>query len=267
MPVENHDDLISAKSDAILWRYMNLEKFISLLRTQSLFFCRCDKFSDPFEGTYPKKEIEYRPKTYQEIYRYYNIPYTQEKFEENKQKRISFNRRNRAATVINCWHINKYESDSMWRLYLKTNEGVAIQSTPHRICNSLKETDETIYSSKIRYIDFDNSIWYDKDEYPIEVENTMTPFIHKRIEFNNESEFRLFHIVNDVLFYQGEDYWKNQENHLGKFIKVNIIELIEKVVFPPTLNVNDQKLIERIASDMGFHFCYCKSTLSNQPEL
>ncbi len=267
MPIENHSDLITIDLDSILWRYMNLDKFFSLLKTESLFFCRADIFSDPFEGTYPKKEIEFRPLTYQQICNFFNIPFVKNKFEENERKRIDFNKRNRSATIINCWHINNYESDAMWRIYLKTNEGVAIQSTPKRIYSSLDETNEIIYPSKVRYIDYETDIWFDKTEYPIEVENSMTPFIHKRKEFSTETEFRLFNIVMDVLFYEGENYWNGKENCKGKFIKVNVKELIDKVVFPPTLNNQRQNEIIDLVIGLGYNFTFTQSILSNEPLL
>ncbi len=33
-----------------IWRYMDFTKFVSMLHSESLFFCRADKLSDPFEG-------------------------------------------------------------------------------------------------------------------------------------------------------------------------------------------------------------------------
>jgi len=264
MSIEHHDDLIQIEPNAILWRYINIEKFFSLLKTKSLF-CRSDKFSDPFEGTSPKKEVEYRPTTFQQICRFYNIPFSTEKFNEVEAKKIDFNRRTRIGTIVNCWHINNYESDTMWQLYLKTNEGVAIQSNPKRIFNSFIETKESIYSSKVRYIDYNRDIWHHPTEYPIESENSLTPFIHKRVEFKSECEFRLFHILHDVLFYQGEKYWDNQENHIGKFINVNIEELIEKIVFPPTIDTKSQEKIELNVKELGYNFIFHKSTLNQTP--
>ena len=37
-------------SDAILWRYMDFTKYVSLLEKRALFFARADKLEDPFEG-------------------------------------------------------------------------------------------------------------------------------------------------------------------------------------------------------------------------
>lgn len=148
MPIENHDYIIQIEPSAILWRYINFKKFISLLEKKCLFFCRSDKFSDPFEGTIPKKEFEYRPITYQQMCNYYNIPFRIEKFNRNEEITIDFNKRTRMGTVVNSWHINNHESDSMWRLYLKSNEGVAIQTNHQRLLNSFLMTPESIYPRK-----------------------------------------------------------------------------------------------------------------------
>lgn len=44
-------------SDAVVWRFMDLPKLISLLEKQALFFAKVAKLSkfDPFEGHYPRK--------------------------------------------------------------------------------------------------------------------------------------------------------------------------------------------------------------------
>ena len=38
-------------------------------------------------------------------------------------------KKNREEFAINCWHLNDHESAAMWKLYLKSNEGIVIQST------------------------------------------------------------------------------------------------------------------------------------------
>jgi len=63
MGVYQHESFIPLEANSILWRYLDLEKFKSLLETRALFYCRADKFSDPFEGSIPIKEAEYRLKS------------------------------------------------------------------------------------------------------------------------------------------------------------------------------------------------------------
>jgi hypothetical protein len=107
MAIRNHDNLINADPTLVLWRYMDLEKFRSFLENQALFFCRADKFSDPFEGSLPRIEYESRNA--------WAGKDTQAIIDKHKYLKRSF--------IVNCWHINNNESDAMWRLYLKDNEG------------------------------------------------------------------------------------------------------------------------------------------------
>ena len=39
--------------------------------------------------------------------------------------------------AINCWHMNDHESAAMWKLYLKSNEGIAVQSTYETLRDSI----------------------------------------------------------------------------------------------------------------------------------
>ncbi len=36
-----------------LWRYLDLAKFVALLETKAIHFCRGDQFEDQLEGSYP----------------------------------------------------------------------------------------------------------------------------------------------------------------------------------------------------------------------
>jgi len=265
MPIEYHDYLIQIEPDTVLWRYMDFDKFLSLLETRCLFFCRADKFSDPFEGTTPKREVEYRPVSYQQICEFYKTPFDLNKFNKNEASTIDFNKRTRIGTIVNSWHINNHESEPMWRLYLKTNEGVAIQTNSERIINSFKETEQAIYPSKVRYIDYNTEIWYHEIEYPYISRNSLTPFIHKRIEYKSENEFRLFHIVKEVIFYQGEQYWISQKKHIGSFIKVDVEQLIEKVIFPPNLNEQEKNRIKEKTIELGYCLNFKNSSLEQAP--
>jgi hypothetical protein len=101
-----------------LWRYMDFTKFVSLIISRSLFLCRSDLFDDPFEGSYPKANVELRPQVYKDI--------QGDQFEKMMAQKVNFSKWIREWTYLNCWHANDYESAAMWNLYSKTNEAVAI---------------------------------------------------------------------------------------------------------------------------------------------
>ena len=48
-----HPDLVLPEDTSVIWRYMELWKFQSMLRRNSIFFSRADKQSDEYEGEYP----------------------------------------------------------------------------------------------------------------------------------------------------------------------------------------------------------------------
>ena len=51
-------------AEAILWRYIDMTKFLSLLHSKALFFVRSDKLGDPFEGSFSRVNIDLRPHLY-----------------------------------------------------------------------------------------------------------------------------------------------------------------------------------------------------------
>ncbi len=245
MTIENHRNMIFTDPKKVLWRYIDLEKFNDMLETRSLFFCRTDKFSDPFEGSIPKNEFEYRA----------------EQGQDYGMARI--HRKLKKFTLINCWHINDNESDAMWRLYLKTNEGVAIQTTVGKLCNALDKSTFIFRVSKVRYINYDTDIWYHKMDYPVSGYNFYVPLIHKRIEFSHENEFRiLFDIENED---QYEDYWANQPDPMGKKFEVDINKIIDKVILPSTADEKVEEKVKQIMNRNNFNCDLCYSKLKDEP--
>lgn len=245
-----------------IWRYINFEKFQSLLDTQSLFFCRADVFIDPFEGSLPKTEFEYRQATYRKL---------MEKSGDDPDSDIGqamvdalslFNRKLTSISVINCWHHNETESDAMWQLYLKDNRGVAIRSTCDRLKSALSESEHEIHIGKVRYIDYENGIFFDKKEFPHLEYNTYTPFIHKRNHFAHEKEYRA---ITEVEHEQFVHDWESEENEKGIFIPVKIDELIEAVILPPKANEDIKREVESIVKENGFDFTIIHSKMSDEP--
>ena len=48
------DGITSPNNKDTLWRYMSFEKFVSILKTESLFYTKAYKFEDTFEGVRPQ---------------------------------------------------------------------------------------------------------------------------------------------------------------------------------------------------------------------
>ena len=139
---EEHPVFEPPHEDAVLWRYMDFTKFVSLLDAQSLFFSRADRLGDPFEGSYSKANIALRPALYQGTI----LQFAWETL-------APFYQAMRQFTLINCWHEANHESAAMWRLYSRDNDGIAIRTTFNALTQSFTCND-TIFIGKVNYIDY-----------------------------------------------------------------------------------------------------------------
>jgi hypothetical protein len=242
---------------------MDRDKFESFLKNSALFFCRADKFIDPFEGSLPKREADFRIKDAKKIEAFFGRPFDQKLEEKNIRELAAWHKEAKKATIVNCWHINNNESDAMWRLYLKDNEGVAVQTTSEKIKLSIESCTEEIEYSRVQYLDYDTDIWHHPIDYPHTHYNLITPLIHKRLEFKHENEFRLYQRIDEA---EGlEDFWNTQEFSIGKMIQVDIEILVDKIIFPPTSDEASQNKIMNLCKMYGYQFNYYKSALNQEP--
>lgn len=160
-----------ANTDMKVWRYMNLAKFIWLLREKRLLMSRLDRLEDPYEGSLTAKTIE-------------GI----NTFLRHHGSNIGWNvmsemyRQNQATTFVCCWHANEQESEAMWRLYCGHGHGIAIQTTYGNLVNSI-EKEYDVYIGRVKYID------YEREWFPDA--NAFHPVMHKRLAFAHEQEIRM----------------------------------------------------------------------------
>lgn len=139
---------------------MDFTKFVSILYKKSLFFVRVDKLADPFEGFYTQVNAtspEHSPihitKQFQEQH--------PDQIREQILKGLGLTKDLRKFYAVSCWSMSDYESAAMWRLYLKSDEGIAIRSTSGRLKKALSYyPEEKLYLGEVRYID------YEKDHIP-----------------------------------------------------------------------------------------------------
>ncbi|KIC91326.1 DUF2971 domain-containing protein [Flavihumibacter solisilvae] len=262
MPVTTHECELKVLPETKVWRYMSIEKYISLLENGALFFCRSDKFSDPFEGSIPKKEAAGRNDLNKRLGG--DITKAMRIIQEENNRGIqSLHQRFRRATVVNCWQISNFESDAMWRLYLKDNEGLAVSTTVGKLCDSFENTNLKIGSSKVRYLNYEEDIWYHPVEYPVNSYNMLTPLLHKRKEYSYENEFRLYLHISEAL--NDERFWENQPNHKGTLVPVDVHTLVEEIILPPTADDSSQKQIEELIRKHCYSFSIRKSALQSTP--
>lgn len=229
MFLHNPNIKLPEDDQTIVWKYLDLSKFLDLLLSQKLFMSRSDKFEDQYEGTFSEP-------TYEEI----------KKIAENNPRFLDYYKSHREKIVISSWHINEYESFAMWQIFTKNNEGLAIQSTLGRLKKALapeKKIEQFI--GEVNYID------YKKEHIPFE--DTFFPFLFKRKSFQYEREVR---IISDVT-----------ENEIivndGLKINVDINNLIEKIYIHPKSENWYKNLVFQLMEQLGFKFNIEKSDLES----
>lgn len=130
------------------------------------------------------------------------------------------NQKTKKEMAINCWHINDHESAAMWKLYLKSNEGVAIQSTFNRLIKSFSRTSISVNIGVVNYIDYETDF--------IPYGNAFAPYIHKRKNFEHEKELRC--IISGI-GYQNKKLINLDKG--GAHVDVQLSHLIENIFVSP----------------------------------
>ncbi|HMI08503.1 MAG TPA: hypothetical protein VK528_13220 [Flavobacterium sp.] len=229
MYVNNNNIRLPENPDTIVWKYLDLSKFVDLLLYRKLFMSRSDKFEDQYEGTFSEP-------TFEEI----------RKLSADNPDFLDYYKTRRKNVVVSSWHINEYESFAMWQIFTQKSEGLAIQSTLKRLQQSLDV--EKIYEQHIGAV---NYIDYKKEYIPFD--NSFFPFLFKRKSFQYEREIR---IITDVSSH-------NLTIDNGLKIDIGINELIEKIYIHPKSENWYKNLVIELVKRLGFDFIIEKSDLES----
>ena len=224
-----NDEISLPDKDTIVWKYMDLSKFLDMLLCRQLFMSRSDKFEDQYEGTFSEP-------TYEEL----------KKLSENNTEFLNYHKHHRKNVIISSWHINEYESFAMWQIFTKNNEGLAIQSTIGKLQDALgPENRYEQHIGAVKYIDY-------KKEY-VPLENNFFPFLFKRKSFQYEREVR---IIADL---------SSQNMHINEGVKTNvdINKMIDKIYIHPKSENWYKNLVIQLMQQLGFDFEIEKSDLES----
>jgi len=250
---------------------MDFTKFVSLLEKKALFFPRIDKLGDPFEGSTPfanklfyearwarwaedtkrlqksgaeDKVLSLRKELEEKL-----PPFMASHYPEGIMKEV------RKDVYVNSWYLNEYESAAMWNLYLKSNEGIAIQSTYNHLKNCFKNNKkETVYIGQIKYIDYKKDIiWPNLGGY--------AQYMHKRKSFEHEKELRALVWKSEPdEFLGGKPRTEN-----GIYVSANLNTLIEKIVVSPESPQWVATLVKNIVKRYGIRKRVEISNLNARP--
>jgi hypothetical protein len=241
---------------AVLWRYMDLAKLLSLLKDSALHFVRADRFVDPFEGA--KGVLSRKPKWdayylafFHHIIRNppegYPFNLTDDQVTERANDLLAQTAKSgefaRKSTFISCWHESEHENEALWYRYGGSDacQSVAIRTTFRDLQLAIGD-DPYIPIGRVKYIDIDR-------EYA-EINGA---FFRKRLAFKHEREVRA--IINA--------YQNPPEFVFSRPVDVNV--LVNEIVVSPLAPNWYEDVVRDAVARYSFSKGVSRSRLADKP--
>jgi hypothetical protein len=208
MPYFVNPDLITPPPETVIWRYMDVLQFLTMLEQHALYFALLRELEDAWEAVLSNQLKATLTKIAPEM------PILVEALSRH--------------AVINCWHENRSESVAMWNLYTSESHGIAIQTTVGHLIESLKGDGHQISIGRVTYEDHDRS--YEESVDTLQP-NSIKAIFQKRECYRHESEVRAMIYIMDFPAdpVPGKSYRAVPPDH-GILINVDLTVLIERVV-------------------------------------
>lgn len=249
-PDENHD-----KIDVI--RYLPLDRFLSLLELEAMWFSRLGALQDKFECTNPQGARAF-------VLNLENDPVAVEKCKSvglwEHMKAVADKGRTgddgRNMGLVNCWFIGNFESVKMWAEYGDAGKGIAVRSTVKKLATAFHIPGDFGLVSRVgrvEYVDFKSC--------QLEVNDLTRVAFIKDKKYETENEVRIVTLNN---FHSGclnpDGSQAGQQGSAvfcpeikGLFIKCNLTELIRSVIVGPNSPPNFRMLMKRIVARYGLN--------------
>lgn len=289
MAIELHPIFKAPPPTMALWRYTNLAKFVSLVTTKSLWFSNMHHLSqeDAFEGALPVGNFTHRDWTINTLpaevrsrleqghSRRADEPVEErlKQLVEAENETIRHTLRATKEYFINCWHGANTESAAMWKLYAEDSFGIAIVSDLERMTAALSENGGSIFCGMVDYID------YDRDS--LDLSNSFTAALAKRLSFAHEREVRLLHWDTSIgdeqvwTLWQGQPrlMWqaKSHADHAainppaGKTFRCDLDQLIKEIRISPTAPAWFEAAVRDFCGLAGLDKPIVRSDLTRSP--
>lgn len=224
-------EIIDLSDDEMLWRYMDLSKFISMLDSNAIWLARTDTVKDKHEGRFPddmKRMI---------IDAYRSFPDTDESPVKDADDFQDYLVKN---TFISCWHRNFDESMVMWEIYGGNNSSIALQTTVGKIHLNTDTSKLHGHSLIMKKIDYKNA---DEIQGEIKYEEC---FFRKRRHYSYENEVR---ISLDTY----NRYLPTKDAPYGYSLPCKLDLIIEGILAHPDCSDWFLKVVNSICGKYGVH--------------
>ena len=199
-----HPKFDTPPDETVLWRYMDLAKFLAMVSTRTIYARRVDQFEDKWEGAVPPTFIRR----------------VKDADDHAAKVFLQSSDRMRERFFVNCWHASTCESAALWSIY--GSAGLAVRSTVGRLKQAIRSVE--FYLASVRYCDYEIDDWFDG--------NAILPCFMKRKSFEFEQEVRVVVWADTI-----DNSWDRRlqdPSTVGVELEVDIAELIESVYVSPT---------------------------------
>ena len=222
MPYQKSPHFDTPHEEKKIWRYMSIEKFMAMLKNNSLYFPNISLFSDKKEGTLSAKSIEEVYKT--NLLDEENTPIKQDeafrrmkRFIEDAEEFYTEHEAKEFLKILhsfqtllqlfsnhlmfcNSWFLKENESHTMWAGYGENSSptAIAIQTTIGDLIKSFASTSYQIHIGEIKYKDYEKEDIEGYEDFPsINLNNPdnllklfYAPILHKKNIYQEEKEVR-----------------------------------------------------------------------------
>lgn len=242
--------ILHVEDNALLWRYLDLEKFRSILDSRSIYCPKASRFEDPWEGRLPKDEDEQYVQDL--VSKLQDLGILDDASAPEIERAVGVYRKSDLAfdriRYVSCWHMNDFESAAMWDLYSRRDAGIAIV-TSGRALKELAWThrDQGAMFAAVEYLD------YQKEKV---VAADRDPSFCKRKSFEHEHEARL------VCFPSME---RVSETHIAPrdaiTLPIDLDAFIDRILVSPTASDDFEADVRRLADNAKLSVPITKSDL------
>ena len=254
---------------AVLWRYIDLAKLLSLVGNEVLYFSSLARLGDKFEGQWSRRTIQmihdwdelwmgedvnrcfiedkvknqrlYFPKEHQQP-----LP----KDTSGHLGRLIRDRDHQNQTFVSCWYQEDGESQAMWKLFAGDKYGIAVRTTASKLIGSFTNRLPD-YLGFVKYLDYERE--------PMAVSH-FPPVFYKRKEFQHEREVRAV-----LAPQQRIEKPENKIESPGIPEPINPTYLIEELIVSPYSPDWLMEVVELLIARFKMEVAVTKSTLEREP--
>lgn len=200
-----HRQKLQPADDAVLYRYVTIDKLIDFLVNARLSFTRLNLFEDKLEGITPEHLM--LNMVSDRLAKTLAAPWLGDladvvTFNMNPTRRNELRRHRKVfqrLNYANCWYVDTHESVAMWQLYSR-RDSVAIRIPFIALVDEVENQRFALSSSRVEKLTYGSMHYFnfsEVDDLPEFIVNEDAQGFVKDRSFRHEHEFRLMIALKD----------------------------------------------------------------------